>query len=748
MEAGTRLADRYELVECLGQGGMGQVWQAFDEQLKRAVAVKILLAGREDEKAVSRFRREATIGARLHHPGITVVHDVGHDAGQLFIVMELLNGRDLASLLSESPHGLPIADALSLAIQIIDALAAAHDQGIVHRDLKPANVFLHQGRVKICDFGIARAIDSTAGLTSKNLLLGTPPYMAPEQWRGETVDTRCDLYAYGCLLYAMLTGTTPFTGNLQALMHQHSHKAPAPSRTHRPEIPQALDSLVLALLEKAVEDRPADAHTVHRALAAITHVTEPDTAPQVPQSGGATFVDDLIQQAVAAAESDVVRARDLCAAIVEVATRSLGPDHQSTLRARHYHAVWVGTAGAPARARDLYEALIPDVTRVLGADHFDTLTFRHHHPWWVGEAGDPARARDLYEALIPDLIRVLGPDHPDTLAACCEHARWVGEGGDAARARDLYEALIPNLTRVLGPDHLDALTTRRQHARRVGEAGNPARARDLYEALIRNLTRVLGPDHPDTLRAGSSHAEWVGKAGNPTAARDLGAVLIRDLTRVLGPEHLDTLTARRRHAWWVGKAGNPAWWVGEGGDPAWLVGEASAAATARDLHVTLIRDLTRILGTNHPDTLTARSNHAWWVGEAGNPETARDLHAVLMPHLIRVLGPDHTVTLTARSSRAWWVGVAGNPAAARDLDRRLVSDLTRLLGPVHPDTLTARNRHAWWVGEAGNPAAARDLYAALVSDSSRILGAKHTDTIDFRHNQAYWTREAAQGWET
>ena len=185
MQAGLKLSGRYALQALLGSGGMGEVWRGVDEHLDRPVAVKVLREHLADPELAGRFRREARIAARLQHPGITVVHDVGSDNGQLFIVMELLHGRDLAAMLAEAPAGLPIDAAVSLTIQAAEALQAAHAGHVVHRDLKPANLFvLDGGQLKICDFGIAWAVDSTAHLTATGQAIGTPAYMSPEQCSG------------------------------------------------------------------------------------------------------------------------------------------------------------------------------------------------------------------------------------------------------------------------------------------------------------------------------------------------------------------------------------------------------------------------------------------------------------------------------------------------------------------------------------------------------------------------------------
>ncbi|WP_431899905.1 serine/threonine-protein kinase [Nonomuraea sp. bgisy101] len=273
MRSGLELAGRYRLEAPLGQGGMGDVWRGMDQRLRRPVAVKILLlSASADGAGVARFRREAEIAAALNHPGITTVFDIDEhtDGGLhlLFLVMELMRGRDLASVLHERPGGLPLAQVTDWAAQILDALSAAHRHGVVHRDIKPANLFLtDDGWVKVCDFGISRLADATK-ITATGSSAGTPLYMAPEQIEGRTVDERTDLYAFGCVLYQMLTGTTWVdTGSgVGAVLYQHLNQIPAPPHSVRPDIDDRLSSLVLDLLAKRPDDRPKDAATVAERL--------------------------------------------------------------------------------------------------------------------------------------------------------------------------------------------------------------------------------------------------------------------------------------------------------------------------------------------------------------------------------------------------------------------------------------------------------------------------------------------------
>ncbi|MFC7728611.1 serine/threonine-protein kinase [Actinomadura keratinilytica] len=262
--AGTEIAGRYRLVERLGRGGMGEVWRAVDLRLNRAVAIKLLVrephgAGGGD-RAAARFRREAKIAAGLQHEGIAVHYDAGWDDGRPYLVMELLDGRDLGAVMREHPHGLPLPTVRDLGAQVAEALGAAHERGVVHRDVKPANIMVLPGdRVKILDFGIARYADRTSELTG-SAVVGTPAFMAPEQFeQGARPDARTDLYALGAVLFVMLTGRPPFAADtVGALVKKIVLDPPPRVRELRPEIPEDLDGLVAALLAKNPADRPPD----------------------------------------------------------------------------------------------------------------------------------------------------------------------------------------------------------------------------------------------------------------------------------------------------------------------------------------------------------------------------------------------------------------------------------------------------------------------------------------------------------
>ncbi|WP_435602318.1 protein kinase domain-containing protein [Streptomyces sp. bgisy130] len=275
-----RLGGRYELGDRLGRGGTAEVHAAHDLRLDRGVAVKTLrsdLVG--GPESLARFRSEARSAASLNHPSIVAVYDTDEDMvdGTFvpYIVMERVDGATFADLLHDR-HRLPPARALELTAGVLKALAHAHHSGIVHSDIKPANVMLtHDGAVKVTDFGIARLVAvQGAGLPPDTTVAGTPPYLSPEQARGEAVGAPADLYSTGCLLYELLTGRPPFLGEgVMDLVLQHVEATPEPPSAHVPQLPPECDALVLRALKKEPSDRPPDAEamlgTVERILGGL-----------------------------------------------------------------------------------------------------------------------------------------------------------------------------------------------------------------------------------------------------------------------------------------------------------------------------------------------------------------------------------------------------------------------------------------------------------------------------------------------
>jgi serine/threonine-protein kinase len=277
MARGTEtIADRYDLLDVLGRGGMGVVYRARDLVLDRIVAVKVLPAQyASDALLVQRFEREARAAARLNHPNIVGVFDTGRDDAVRYIVMECVPGMSLAERLRER-GALPIPEAIDTAAEVADALAAAHAAGIIHRDIKPGNVMIQpSGDCKVLDFGIARAA-ADATVTRPAALLGSVPYMPPEIALGKPADERSDIYSLGCVLYEMITGRPPFRGDVsEAVIHQQVNAAPRPPSELEPGVWPALDGLMLRMLSKDPAARPQSAAETATALRGARDETAP-----------------------------------------------------------------------------------------------------------------------------------------------------------------------------------------------------------------------------------------------------------------------------------------------------------------------------------------------------------------------------------------------------------------------------------------------------------------------------------------
>ena len=307
MDAQTLLAGRYRLDRRIGSGGMGQVWAARDTVLGRDVAVKVQQFDPQgDRAAFERFVREARTAAGLQHPNVVTIFDSGTDRHTAFLVMELLPGPTLDGYVAQ--HGpLPEREAVALAGQVASGLAVAHGAGVVHRDIKPANLmFDAHGTLKIVDFGIAHLAQTAAArLTAPNTVIGSPPYLSPEQLQGRSADERSDLYALGCVITTMLTGRPPFEAEHPlAYAHQHVAATPPRVRDRRPEVSPALDALVAQLLSKSPQDRPQSAREV---LERLTHPQPDSLTPEaavpttvIPAQTTRSMPTDGIATAVAA----------------------------------------------------------------------------------------------------------------------------------------------------------------------------------------------------------------------------------------------------------------------------------------------------------------------------------------------------------------------------------------------------------------------------------------------------------------
>ncbi|MGZ0201757.1 protein kinase domain-containing protein [Streptomyces sp. RM1] len=496
---GRLVAGRYELATLIGQGGMGQVWTAYDRRLDRRVAVKLLrpdkVAGQEADELRRRFERECRVTAQVDHPGLVTVHDAGSEGEELFLVMQYVDGADLADHLAEhDPYPWPWA--VAVAAQLCAVLSAVHAVPIVHRDLKPRNVMVRQdGLVTVLDLGVASVMDTdTTRLTHTGSPIGSPAYMAPEQAMGGAVGPYTDLYALGVLLHELLSGDVPFRGSTAlGVLHRHLYEPPLPVRRIRPEVPEALETLVLALLAKDPQHRPASAQEVYEHLAPLLptrgtptgapldptrpfvrpHAPWPDRArtpapqpaPAAPASAAtgkpdvAAAVDEVKRLL---GEGRITQAVDILGAILPVAAERHG-EHSPVVRTlRKQYAATLMDDGQYRRALPELRRLADERAAEAGQADPASLRFRHDAAQCLEQLGEPAAALAEYRALLPYYENQYAVGDPQQAH---EVRRRIGHLllalGDRAAAHDTLARLVLDVERLGGPGHPMAVEIRR-----------------------------------------------------------------------------------------------------------------------------------------------------------------------------------------------------------------------------------------------------------------------------------------------
>jgi eukaryotic-like serine/threonine-protein kinase len=262
---GSDFGTRYRIESLLGQGGMGRVYKAYDKDLDRTVAIKVVREGAIGQAdALKRFKQELVLASKISHKNILRIHDMGEVGGVRFISMAYIDGKDLQHIIRENPK-MPLDRVLKFSQQIAEALAAAHAEGVVHRDLKPQNLLIgNDDQVFVCDFGLAKSFEESAiGMTRTGAFLGTPRYMSPEQVEGKPADQRADLYAFGLILYEMVTGDVPFTGeSTLKVMYQRIQEKPKNPKLINPALPNWLVRIIMRCLEKDPADRYQSAYEI------------------------------------------------------------------------------------------------------------------------------------------------------------------------------------------------------------------------------------------------------------------------------------------------------------------------------------------------------------------------------------------------------------------------------------------------------------------------------------------------------
>ncbi|WP_278263383.1 serine/threonine-protein kinase [Nocardia sp. AG03] len=503
--------DRYEITGALGAGGMGQVLLGYDTVLDRAVAVKRIavrqFASRDDLAAefVARFRREARVTARIRHHGVPQVYDAVLDAraDSVYLVLEHIDGTTLRDYLAGLGAALPVEVAVAIGAQIATVLSYAHALPVVHRDLKPANVLLtRDGVVKVIDFGIAALLDgSTSRITRTGSVLGTAAYMSPELVNGQEVGPRADLYALGCVLHEMCSGRRVFEARSDFdAYNRHLTDTPTPLRALRPEIPAALEEMVLDLLAKDPSERPASAQEVYRRL-----------LPFLPAPGAPAA-------ALPPGQPDPTRIYRCPNPPADLESPAPAPTHRAARQAMT-EAGHLGDAAARyrelcalgryAQAAEALLAVVDEVARRYGPDGTEAGDLHRDIALALAQSGEQRRALAEWERVEAIELRVGGPK-----SARLRRARVAAVGCRAVLGELSASAAVDELYRLFGEIRgtdaefgEDGIRLRLAIAEWLPAAGDRTRAERFLTQLRTDLEMLRPADDPVRRRVEELSAE-------------------------------------------------------------------------------------------------------------------------------------------------------------------------------------------------------------------------------------------------
>jgi serine/threonine protein kinase len=723
---------RYRILRKLGEGGMGVVYEAEQEQPRRTVALKVVKSGLRDPKLIRRFEQESLALGRLQHPGIAQIYEAGtaeNEFGPLpYFAMEFIRGQPLLEY--ANAHQTDIRHRLDLMARICEAVQHAHQRGIIHRDLKPGNILVDEtGQPKILDFGVARATDSDARVTRQTdlgQLVGTLAYMSPEQVIADPtdLDTRSDVYALGVILYELLAGRLPYRISpklyeaAQTIREEEPSALRAVSSAYRGDIEtivgKALEkdktrryssaAEMAADIRRYLQDEPIMARPAstayqlkkfarrHKALvlgvAAVFIVLIAGIAVSTREAARANaesatsraisdfLQNDLLAQASAANQSQPATKSDpdlkVRTALDRAAAKITGKfDRQPEVEAaiRNTIGQTYMDLGLYPQARTQLERARDLRRRVLGATNPETLKTTSRIGYAACLQGKYPEAESLMGPNLEIQRRVLGPDNPDTLSSMSDLGIVYWAEGKYAQAEALDSQNLEIQRRVLGPEHPDTLKSMNDLAIVFTEEGKYAQAEAIESRTVEIRRRVLGPEHPNTMGSMHNLAYVYFDQGKYAQAEKLDGQILEICRRALGPEHPQTLLSANNLA---------SDYLAEG-----------KYAQAHMLDIPTLEAERRALGPEHPQTLMTMNNLASdYLAQRKYPQ-AETLYRQSLEVRLRLLGPAHPNTLATLSQVASAYQRHGKFVLAESYAVQALAGRRRALGSQDPDTLAS-----------------------------------------------------------
>jgi tetratricopeptide (TPR) repeat protein/predicted Ser/Thr protein kinase len=727
----------YRILRQIGEGGMGVVYEAEQDQPRRTVALKVIKPGMTTREVLRRFELEAQALARLQNPAVAQIYEAGTaDIGfgpQPYFAMELIRGRTLLEYTDE--NHLSTRQRLELMVRICEGVHHAHQRGLIHRDLKPGNILVEEnGQPKIVDFGVARATDNdmvTTRQTSLGQLVGTLAYMSPEQVRADPLelDTRSDVYALGVILYELLTGRLPYElGRLpleaaRAIWYEDPTPLSSISRLYRGDI----ETVVAKALEKDKSRRYASASDlgadIQRYLTDQPIAARPaSTIYQMRKFarrhraivGALAAVFVVLVGGIIASTREAARARR--AEEIAVAVNDF---LQNDLLAQAAASTQAGPNRKPdpgLTVRTALDRAAASIGGKFGNQPLVEAAIRYTIGNTYEDLGVFTEAQQQMKLALDLRQRELGSEHDDTLDTMGSLATIYWDEGRYPQAELLYKDQLEIRRRVKGKESRETLTAMHNLASVYQNEGKYPEAESLLNQVLQARLRTQGAEDPETLASSRNLASLYLADGNYGQAETAFKKVLEVSRRVLGEEHPSTLRT-----------------MGFLATVYWSQGKYTEAET---IDKKVVDAFKRVFGEEHIDTLGMMNNLAAVYRALGRYDEAEHLWARVLEISRRVLGAEHPITLGAMGHLAGIDHMQGRDVKAEPLMNTVLELRRRSLGAQHPQTLWAINELALLYHDQHKDAEAEALLTQVLDGQRRSLGGEHPDTLDTMRNLA------------
>jgi serine/threonine protein kinase/Tfp pilus assembly protein PilF len=783
-----RQIGEYRITREINQGGMGVVYEARHVRNDQRVALKLIRPGFMTPYMLRRFEYEATVLARLDHPGIARVYYAGiFDGGagpQPYFAMEYVEGFPLDEYLKANRNKLKLRQLVELFHATCEAVQHAHAKGIVHRDLKPDNILITgDGKPKVLDFGVARAVDADGQAVTvqseTGAIIGTVPYMAPEQIRGQVdeIEQQTDVYALGVIGYEIFADRMPYPVKGKSL--------PEAARIICEDEPSRLSSInkslrgdVETIVQKALEKEKTRRYTSAGELAADVNryldyepitARPPSTWYQLSKFakrnnvlvGGVLAVFVVLISGVVVSLSLYVRAErqraeaksqsEIATAVSEFLTnRVLGGATPENFRDSKISDAIRKAMLDPAAAsvaqdfkdKPLTEAAVrnsiarsyhsigrtdlalPHVEvaltlrrRLLGDDHPDTMSLINGVGFVLREQGKLNEAEPLLREALERRRRALGDDHPHTMFSIDNLGGLRSDQGKLGEAEPLCREALERRRRMLGDDHPETLHSINNMGLLLQAQGRLREAEPLLREAVERSRRVLGDDHPETLASFVNAGSLFHDQGKPDEAEPLYREALERRRRVLGDDHPSTLSSINNMAA--------------------LLKARGKSSEAEPLYREALERSTRVLGEDHPNRLISLDNLGALLAAQGKLTEAEPLKREALERRRRLLGDDHPDTLNSMNSMGNLLRAQGKLSEAEPLFRKALESRRRVLGDDHAETLVSMKNMGVLLQGQGKLDEAEPLYREALERSRRVLGDDHPHTLVFINSMGY-----------